>query len=146
MDVVIYSKNKKMKRVINKELISVILVNIGLLAVAVFMWLIYDRRQTIIKSEEPIQNYSVLEVYCQTRRNSSSILIEFNGKQYYVEVARDKCVQFDPQKIKLFYDKERDKVYEESGAVVRHLVPIFILYLCSCIWLFVVIIKRLSSS
>ena len=142
----IYSKNKKMKSVTNKELVSVILVNIGLLAAAVYMWLIYDRRQTIIKSEEPIQNYSVLEVYCQTRRNSSSILIEFNGKQYYVEVARDKCIQFDPQKIKLFYDKERDKVYEECGAVVRHLVPIFILYLCSCIWLFVVIIKRLSSS
>ena len=141
----ICSKNKEMKRVINKELISAILVNIGLLAVAVFMWLIYDRRQTIIKSEEPIQNYSVLEVYCQTRRNSSSILIEFNGKQYYVEVARDKCIQFDPQKIKLFYDKERDKVYEESGAVVRHLVPIFILYLCSCIWLFFAIKKRLSS-
>lgn len=134
----IYSKNKEMKRVTNKELISVILVNIGLLAAAVFMWLIYDRRQTIIKSEEPIQNYSVLEVYCQTRRNSSSILIEFNGKQYYVAVARDKCIQFDPQKIKLFYDKERDKVYEESGAVVRH-------FLCSCIWLFVVIKKRLSS-
>ena len=135
-----------MKSVTNKELISAILVNIGLLAVAVFMWLIYDRRQTIIKSEEPIQNYSVLEVYCQTRRNSSSILIEFNGKPYYVEIARNKCIQFDPQKIKLFYDKERDKVYEESGAVVRHLVPNFILYLCSCIWLFVVIKKRLSSS
>lgn len=142
MNVVICSKNKEMKRVTNKELISVILVNIGLLAVAVFMWLIYDHRQTIIKSEEPIQNYSVLEVNCR-RRTSSSILIEFNGKQYYVAVARDKCVQFDPQKIKLFYDK--DKVYEESGAVVRHLVPNFILYLCSCIWLFVVIKKRLSS-
>ncbi len=38
-----------MKRVTNKELISVILVNIGLLAAAVYMWLIYDRRQTIIK-------------------------------------------------------------------------------------------------
>ena len=50
----IYSKkNKEMKSVTNKELISVILVNIGLLAAAVYMWLIYDRRQTIIKSEEP---------------------------------------------------------------------------------------------
>lgn len=141
----LFKKNKEMKSVTNKELISVILVNIGLLAAAVYMWLIYDRRQTIIKSEEPIQNYSVLEVNCR-RRTSSSILIEFNGKQYYVAVARDKCIQFDPQKIKLFYDKERDKVYEESGAVVRHLVPNFILYLCSCIWLFVVIRKRLSSS
>mgnify|MGYP000453475548 FL=1 len=138
----ICSKNKEMKRVTNKELISVILINIGALAFAIYIWFIYDHRQTIINSEEPIQNYSVLEVNCR-RRTSSSILIEFNGKQYYVAVARDKCVQFDPQKIKLFYDKE--KVYEESGAVVRHLVPNFILYLCSCIWLFVVIKKRLSS-
>lgn len=131
-----------MKSVTNKELISVILVNIGLLAAAVYMWLIYDHRQTIIKSEEPIQNYSVLEVNCR-RRTSSSIVIEFNGKRYYVGISRDKCVQFDPQKIKFFYDKERDKVYEESGAVVRHLVPNFILYLCSCIWLFFVIKKDL---
>ena len=135
-----------MEKVTLKDVCWVALINIGALAFAIYIWLIYDRRQTIIKSEEPIQNYSVLEVYCQTRRNSSSILIEFNGKQYYVAVARDKCIQFDPQKIKLFYDKERDKVYEESGAVVRHLVPIFILYLCSCIWLFFAIKKRLSSS
>ena len=134
-----------MKRVTNKELISAILVNIGLLAVAVCMWLIYDRRQTIIKSEEPIQNYSVLEVYCQTRRNSSSILIEFNGKPYYVEIARNKCIQFDPQKIKLFYDKERDEVFEETY-LGEFIVVVFIMYLCSCISLFVVIKKRLSSS
>ena len=50
-----------MKRVTNKELISVILINIGLLAIAVYTWLIYDRRQTIIKSEEPIKS-SVLDV------------------------------------------------------------------------------------
>ena len=133
-----------MKRVTNKELISVILVNIGLLVVAVFMWLIYDRRQTIIKSEEPIQNYSILEVH-RGRRNSLSILIEFNGKPYYVEIARNKCIQFDPQKIKLFYDKERDEVFEETY-LGEFIVVVFIMYLCSCISLFVVIKKRLSSS
>lgn len=140
----IYSKNKKMKSVTNKELISVILVNIGILAWAVYGWLLYNHRQTIINSEEPIQNYSVLEVHCR-RRSSSSIVIEFNGKQYYVAVDRDKCIQFDPQKIQFFYDKERDEVYEESGLVVRNLVVAFIIYLCSCIWLFTVIRKRLSS-
>ena len=145
MEVVIYSKNKEMKRVTNKELISIILINIGILAWAVYGWLLYNRRQTIINSEEPIQNYSVLDVHCR-RRSSSSIVIEFNGKQYYVAVDRDKCIQFDPQKIKLFYDKERDEVYEESGLVVRNLVVAFIIYLCSCIWLFTVIRKRLSSS
>lgn len=133
-----------MKSVTNKELISVILVNIGILAWAVYGWLLYNHRQTIINSEEPIQNYSVLEVHCR-RRSSSSIVIEFNGKQYYVAVDRDKCIQFDPQKIQFFYDKERDEVYEESGLVVRNLVVAFIIYLCSCIWLFTVIRKRLSS-
>lgn len=133
-----------MKRVTNKELISVILVNIGILAWFVYGWLLYNHRQTIINSEEPILNYSVLEVHCR-RRSSSSIVIEFNGKQYYVAVDRDKCIQFDPQKIQFFYDKERDEVYEESGLVVRNLVVAFIIYLCSCIWLFTVIRKRLSS-
>ena len=100
-------KNKKMKRVTNMELISVILINIGALAFAIYIWLIYDHRQTIINSEEPIQNYSVLEVNCR-RRTSSSILIEFNGKQYYVAVARDKCIQFDPQKNKtLLWQRKR---------------------------------------
>ena len=134
-----------MKRVTNKELISIILINIGILAWAVYGWFLYNRRQTIINSEEPIQNYSVLEVHCR-RRSSSSIVIEFNGKQYYVAVDRDKCIQFDPQKIKFFYDKERDEVYEEGGLSIRHVVACFILYLCSCIWLFTVIRKRLSSS
>ncbi len=78
-----------MEKVTLKDVCWVALINIGLLAVAVYMWLIYDHRQTIIKSEEPIQNYSVLEVNCR-RRTSSSIFIEFNGKQYYVAVARDK--------------------------------------------------------
>lgn len=136
-----YKKNKKMKRVTNKELISVILINIGLLAFAIYIWLIYDHRQTIINSEEPIQNYSVLEVNCY-RKKGSNILIEFKGKQYYVEVVRDKCIHFDPQKIQFFYDKERDEVYEESGLAVRQVVACFILYLCSCIWLFVTIWKR----
>lgn len=139
-------KKKTMKSVTNKELISIILINIGTLAVAVYGWLLYNHRQTTINSEEPIQNYSVLEVYCRSRKRSSSILIEFNGKQYYVAVARDKCIQFDPQKIKLFYDKERDEVCEGGWMTVRHLIPSFILYLCSCIWLFVAIKKRLSSS
>lgn len=77
----IYSKNKEMKSITNKELISVILINIGALAFDIYIWLIYDHRQTIINSEEPIQNYSVLEVNCY-RKSGSNILIEFKGKQY----------------------------------------------------------------
>lgn len=130
-----------MKKVTLKDVCWVALINIGVLALAIYVWISYNHRQTIFNSEEPIQNYSVLEVNCR-RRMSSSILIEFNGKQYYVGIARNKCIRFDPQKIKFFYDKERDEVYEESGLVVRHVVFYFIFYLCSCIWLFVTIWKR----
>ena len=130
-----------MKKVTLKDVCWVALINIGVLALAIYVWISYNHRQTIFNSEEPIQNYSVLEVNCR-RRMSSSILIEFNGKRYYVGIARNKCIQFDPQKIKFFYDKERDEVYEESGLVVRHVVFYFIFYLCSCIWLFVTIWKR----
>ena len=136
-----YKKNKKMKRVTNKELMSVILINVGALVFFFYGWMLYDHRQTIINSEEPIQNYSVLEVNCRYK-TGSTIVIEFNGKQYNVRVARNKCKPFVPQEIKFFYDKEKDEVYEESGLVVRHLVGAFILYLCSCIWLFVTIWKR----
>lgn len=106
-----------MKRVTNKELISVILINIGALAFAVYMWFIYDHRQTIFNSEEPIQNYSVLEVYCRSRNTSSSILIEFNGKQYYVAVDRDKCIQFDPQKYNSFMTKKEIKFMKKVGCL-----------------------------
>ena len=136
-----YKKNKKMKRVTNKELMSVILINVGALVFFFYGWMLYNHRQEIINREEPIQNYSVLEVNCRYK-TGSTIVIEFNGKQYNVRVARNKCKPFVPQEIKFFYDKERDEVYEESGLVVRHLVGAFILYLCSCIWLFVTIWKR----
>lgn len=103
-----------MKSVTNKELISVILINIGALAFAIYIWLIYDHRQTIINSEEPIQNYSVLEVNCY-RKSGSNILIEFKGKQYYVEVVRDKCIQFDPQKYNSFMTKKEMKFMKKVG-------------------------------
>lgn len=136
-----YKKNKKMKRVTNKELMSVILINVGALVFFFYGWMLYNHRQEIINREEPIQNYSVLEVNCRYK-TGSTIVIEFNGKQYNVRVARNKCKPFVPQEIKFFYDKEKDEVYEESGLVVRHLVGAFILNLCSCIWLFVTIWKR----
>lgn len=132
-----------MKSVKNSEIASVILINIGVLAFTVNVWLTYNHRQTIINSEKPIQNHSVLEVNCRYK-SGSTIVIEFNGKQYHVGVARNKCKPFEPQKIKFFYDREKDEIYEESGLVVRHVIACFILYLCSCIWLFAVI-KKLSS-
>ncbi len=127
------------------ELISVILINIGALAFAIYIWLIYDHRQTIINSEEHIQNYSVLKINYHAK-NASKILIEFNGKQYLVGVPRNKCKPFDPQKIKFYYDREKDDVFEASELGVRHIVLGGVLYLFFSILLFAAIRKRLSSS
>lgn len=134
-----------MKSVTNKELIGAIVLNIGMLIFLVSVWLTYNHRQTIINSEEPIQNYSVLEFDCH-RKTSSHILIEFKGKQYRVGVPGNKCRQFDPQKIKFFYDKEKDDVFEASELGVRHIVLGGILYLFFSILLFAVIRERVSSS
>ena len=51
-----------MKKVTLKDVCWVALINIGVLALAVYVWISYNHRQTIFNSEEPIQNYSVLEV------------------------------------------------------------------------------------
>lgn len=103
-----------MKRVTNKELISVILINISALAFAIYIWLIYDHRQTIINSEEPIQNYSVLEVNCY-RKKGSNILIEFKGKQYYVEVARENAYILIHKKYNSFMTKKEMKFMKKVG-------------------------------
>lgn len=49
-----------MKKVTLKDVCWVALINIGVLALAVYAWISYDHRQKIFNSEEPIQNYSVL--------------------------------------------------------------------------------------
>lgn len=133
-----------MKRVKNSEIIVGILLNIGTLIISVCVWLTYNHRQTIINSEEPIQNYSVLEVNYHAK-TGSSIVIEFNGKQFDVRVPRNKCKPFEPQKVKFFYDREKDDVFEESEVTVRMIVACLICYLWFCILLFIVIRKRLSG-
>ena len=37
-------------------------------------------------------------------------------------------IQFDPQKIKLFYDKKRDEVFEETY-LGEFIISVFIMYL-----------------
>lgn len=122
---------------------KVLLVCIGLLAVLIYVWSTYNHRKAIVTTGKPIQNYSVLEINCSSGfRGSSTVLIEFNSRKYYVGIKSSQCKDFDTNKIKLFYDKEKDEVFEQCEVTIRHIVLYLVLFLGSCIWLCVRIIRN----
>ena len=126
---------------------KVIFLNFGLLTIFIYAWFSYNHRNTIVNYEKAITNYSVLEVNCSSGyRGGSNLLIEFNSKQYYVGITASQCKYFNPKKIKLFYDKENDKIFEQHDVTIRYIVWYFILYLCSCVWLFVIVKNQKSSN
>lgn len=138
--VVRLKEQQKMKR---KSIVCLILINVGLLAILIYALFSYNHRKTIVNCEKAITNFSVLEVNCSGGyRGGSNLLIEFNAKQYYVGITTSQCKSFTPQKIKLFYDKKCDKIFEQHDVTVRYTVWYFVLYLCSCIWLFGIVKNR----
>lgn len=126
---------------------KVIFLNVGLLVIFIYVWFSYNHRKTIVIHEKAITNFSVLEVNCSSGyRGGSNLLIEFNAKQYYVGITTRQCKSFNKEKIKLFYDKECDEVFEQNYLTVRYVVWYLILYLSSCIWLFVIVKNRNASN
>ena len=126
---------------------KVIFLNVGLLVILIYAWFSYSHRKTIVNCEKAITDFSVLEVNCSSGyRGGSNLLIKFNAKQYYVGITSSQCKSFNPQTIKLFYDKECDEIFEQHDVTVRYIAWYFILYLCSCIWLFVIVKNRNASN
>lgn len=122
-----------------KTNLLLILINLGCLTLFLEAWLSYNHRQNIIEFEKPLNNYSVLEIDAHSPRMSSSIKINYNNKVYYVGLTSKQCKSFNPQNVKLYYDKDGDAVFEQNELNERIIVFYFILYLCSCIWLLYVI-------
>ena len=123
--------------------VLLIIINVALLVILVYSWLLYNHRNAIVYCENPITNYSLLEVNCGSGyRGGSTILIEFNAKRYYVGLSARQCKSFNPQKIALFYDKRNDEVFVANELSVRIVVFYLILYLGSCILLAVCLIRR----
>lgn len=122
---------------------KIILINISLLAILVYVWCSYNHRKNIVNCEKSIDQFSVIEVNCSSGyRGGSNVLIEFNKKQYYVGITTKQCKSFSPQKVKLYYDRDKDEVFEQSELTIRHIVFYFVLYLGSCVWLYVIIRKN----
>ena len=98
--------------------------------------------------------------YSSGYRGGSTLLVEFNAKKYYVGITSrqcksftlDKkyyvgitsrqCKSFTLDKVKIYYDKENDKLFERNELTIRYIVFYSIIYLCSFIWLYTIRFKH----
>ena len=123
-----------------KQVLQVFFINIVSLFIFIYACITYNHRQAIINTERPIENFSVLEINCSSGyRGGSTLLVEFNAKKYYVGITSRQCKSFTLDKVKIYYDKEKDKLFERDELTIKIIVFYFILYLCSFIWLITVI-------
>ncbi|MBP5388023.1 MAG: hypothetical protein J6Y97_11635 [Prevotella sp.] len=124
-----------------KQVLQVLFINIVALFVFIDACITYNHRQAIVNTERPIENFSVLEINCN-RKSGSTLLLEFNAKKYHVGINIRQCKSFTLDKVKIYYDKENDKLFERDAFPIRYIVVFFIMYLCSFIWLFTIIKKK----
>ena len=81
----------------------------------------YHHRNEIVKSEQPITDYSILEV--SKSKYSSVIRVEYAAKDYFVGVSRKQCE--GTESVMLYYDKKHDTVFEKEELSMRLVVFFF---------------------
>ena len=125
---------------------KVLFINIALLFILIYFCISYNHRQAIVNTERPIEDFSVLEInYSSGYRGGSTLLVEFNAKKYYVGITSRQCKSFTLDKVKIYYDKENDKLFERNELTIRYIVFYSIIYLCSFIWLYIIIKKNYKN-
>lgn len=112
-----------------KQVLQVLFINIVVLFILIEACITYNHRQAIINTERPIENISVLKIDCNWRRGST-LTVEFNAKKYYLGIDMRQCKSFTLDKVKIYYDKENDKLFERDSLPIRIVVFYFIMYLC----------------
>ena len=128
-----------------KQVLQVLFINIALLFILIYACISYNHRQAIVNTEKPIENFSVLDINCNSRMGST-LTVEFNAKKYYVGITYPQCKSFTLDKVKIYYDKENDKLFERDELAIRIVVFYFIMYLCSFIWLCTIIKKKYKKT
>ena len=118
-------KSNRMKT--NKWFFIVLAINIAVLCLAINVSMTYLHRNKIVKSEQPITDYSILEVDCGGGyRGGSTIRIEYAAKDYYVGVSRKQCKEIESAT--LYYDRQHDTVFEKNELSIRYIVCFFALF------------------
>lgn len=95
-------------------------------SVAISALMTYCHRNEILKSEQPITGYSILEVNCRGHRMSSTVKISYGGKDYYVGISRKVCKNIE--KAKFFYDRKNETIFEEGELPKRQIVCFFVIF------------------
>ena len=111
---------------INKWIPIVLAINIGVLCFALYVATTYQQQNYIVSCEQPITNYSILEVNCRGHRMHSTVKIAYAGKDYYVGVSRELCKNIG--QAEFFYDMQHDTVFEKDYLCMRHIVFFFVLF------------------
>ena len=111
---------------INKWIPIVLAINIGVLCFALYVATTYQQQNYIVSCEQPITNYSILEVNCRGHRMHSTVKIAYAGKDYYVGVSRELCKNIG--QAEFFYDMQHDTVFEKDYLCMRHIVCFFVLF------------------
>ena len=110
----------------NKWIPIALAINIGVLCFALYVAMTYLRQSDIVSCEQPITNYSILEVNCRGHRMHSTVKIAYAGKDYYVGVSRELCKNIG--QAEFFYDMQHDTVFEKDYLCMRHIVFFFVLF------------------
>lgn len=116
---------------INKWIPIVSTINLALLGLAIYVLGLYKHRASIVESQTPITNFSILEV--NYRRHGSSVKIAYNGKEYYtgIPIPYSKRKTENVEKLAYYYDAKNDAIFWESELNKRYVVFYFIVFLCS---------------
>lgn len=116
---------------INKWIPIVSTINLALLGLAIYVLGLYKHRASIVESQTPITNFSILEV--NYRRHGSSVKIAYNGKEYYTAMPMpySKRKTENVEKLAYYYDSKNDAIFWGSGLSKRPVVFFFIMFLFS---------------
>jgi len=95
---------------INKWIPIVLGINIGVLCFALYVATTYQQQNYIVSCEQPITNYSILEVNCRGHRMHSTVKIAYAGKDYYVGVSRELCKNILTSKLGMLYYKCKENL------------------------------------
>lgn len=91
-----------------------------MLCLAINVLTTYRHRNEIVKSEQPITDYSILEVHCSGYRGGSNIRIAYLDKEYHVGVSKKQCKGI--MSTKLYYDRQHDTVFEKDEINMSQIV------------------------
>ena len=126
---------------INKWIPVVLAINLAMLGLAIYVLGLYQHRTSIVASQTPITDFSILEVNYRT--HGSSVKIAYNSKEYYTGIPITRCKTEDVEKLAYYYDAKNDAIFEESELNRRYVVFYFILFLCSLLlWLYPEVRKK----